>query len=114
MSIISDLVTALERLEIPVETGHFSGKPPDEYIVITPLIDSLELYADNMAQAELEEARLSLFSKNNYISLKNRLTRILLEAGFTITERRYLGFEDDTKYHHYVIDIMKEYEMEGI
>lgn len=114
MSILSDLVNTIKTLNIPIETGYFSDKPPSEYIVLTPLIDSFELYADNGPLNQVEELRISLFTKNNYINLKNQLARILLGAGFIITDRRYLGFEDDTKYHHYVIDVMKEYEMEGI
>ena len=114
MSILSDLMIVLEPLGIPVETGYLSGIPPDEYLVLIPVVDGLELYADNMPQAQVEEVRLSLFTKNNYIKLKNQLTRIFLEAGFSITERRYVGFEEDTKYHHYAIDVMKEYEMEVI
>jgi hypothetical protein len=36
-----------------------------------------------------------------------------LKAGdITITDRQYVGFENDTKFHHYAIDVMKEYEME--
>ena len=82
--------------------------------MITPLVDSLEYYADNLPNAQIEEVRLSVFTKNNYLNLRNQLTRLLLGAGFSITERRYIGFEDDTKYHHYAIDVMKEYEMEVI
>jgi len=112
MSILTELNTLLESIGLPIETGIFSEIPPDEYLVITPLVDSLELYADNLPQAQTEEIRLSLFTKNNYIPLRNRLTKLLLEVGFSITERRYIEFEKDTKYHHYAIDVMKEYEME--
>jgi hypothetical protein len=59
------------------------------------------------------EVRISLFSKSNYIKQKNQLVGLLLQADFTITDRRYLGFEYDTSYHHYAIDVAKDYEMEG-
>lgn len=110
MSILKEINTLLGSFDIPIETGYFSGTPPDEYIVITPMVDTFGIFADNLPQAETQEIRLSLFSKNNYILRKNQLTRLLLEAGFTITDRRYIGFEDDTKYHHYVIDVASEYE----
>lgn len=45
--------------------------------------------------------------------LKNQLVGLLLQADFTITDRRYLGYEYDTAYHHYVIDVAKDYKMEG-
>jgi hypothetical protein len=114
MSVLSELNILLGTLDIPIETGILSEVPPDEYLVITPMSDILDLYADNRPLAQLEEARLSLFTKSNYINRRNQLTRLLLGAGFSITDRRYIGFEEDTKYHHYAIDVMMEYEMEVI
>ncbi len=112
MNILSELNSLLENLKIPFETGHYSGIPPNEYIVIIPMTDSFELYADNTPQNEVQEARLSLYSKSNYYKLRNRLTKALLKADFTITDRRYIGFEADEKLHHYVIDVLKQYELE--
>ncbi|MGM0792434.1 MAG: hypothetical protein ACQEUD_20235 [Bacillota bacterium] len=112
MSLLKDLNSLLEPIGIPIETGVFSGKPPEEYIVITPMSDRLDFYADNQANSVIEEARLSLFSKKNYQSLKKEVTKALLKGEMTITDRQYIGFENDTKYHHYAIDVMKEYEME--
>ena len=114
MNILSELNSSIEGIGLPIETGSFSDAPPDEYLVITPLLDRLEHFADNLPNAQTEEVRLSLFTKGNYIVLRNQLTNLLLKTGFSITERRYIGFEEDTKYHHYAIDVMKEYEMEVI
>ena len=111
MSILSELNSLLDVLGIPVATGVFSGVPPDEYLVITPLADTFEVFADNRPRNEVQEARLSLFSKGNYLALKNQLVKALLDADFTITDRRYIGHEDDTDYHHYAIDVAKEYEV---
>ena len=47
MSLLSDLQTIAEHCGVSVETGVFSGKAPDTYLVITPLSDSFELHADN-------------------------------------------------------------------
>lgn len=112
MSLLKELVELFEPIGVPIETGIFSKKPPEEYIVITPMSDRLDFYADNKAQSVIEEARLSLFTKKNYQSLKKQLTKSLLVGEITITDRQYIGFEDDTKYHHYAIDVLKEYEME--
>lgn len=112
MSILHDLISILAGTGIPIETGVFSGVPPDEYLVITPMADTYGIFADNLPQAETQEARLSLFSKGNYISRKNEIVRRLLQTGLIITDRRYLGYEADTGYHHYAIDTAKEYEME--
>jgi hypothetical protein len=111
MSILEALNTLIGGLGIPVETGIFSEKAPDEYIVITPMSDTFEVFADNLPQYETQEARLSLYSKGNYMQRKRQIVKALLVAGITVTERRYIGYEDDTGYHHYAIDAAKEYEM---
>ena len=111
MNLLTELNAILETLGVPVETGVFSGKAPDEYIVIIPLADTFELHADNQPQAETQEARLSLFSIGNYLKRKNEIVRALLAADYTITSRLYVGHEDDTKYHLYNVDVSKHYEL---
>ena len=111
MSILSELNTLISPL-LSVETGVFSGVPPNEYVVLTPLSDTFAVYGDNRPLADIHEVRVSLFSKNNYLQRKNQLVRMLLQADFVITDRRYIGHEDDTGYHHYAIDVAKFYELE--
>ncbi|MEG2842900.1 MAG: hypothetical protein RR900_05400, partial [Ruthenibacterium sp.] len=77
-----------------------------------PLADTFLLHADNMPNGETQEARLSLFCKGNYNAVKNKIVRAALCADFTITDRRYIGYEGDTGYHHYAIDVAKLYELE--
>lgn len=112
MSLLEDLNTCLLPLEIPIETGVFSESPPDEYLVITPLVDSFGLHADNAPLYDVQEARLSLFTKGSYTKRKNAIIRALLGADFYISDRRYIGHEDDTGFHHYAIDVAKHYGME--
>jgi hypothetical protein len=112
MSILSELNTLVNAVPLPVETGVFSGKAPDEYVVILPLSDVFEVHADNRPGYEVQEARLSLFSKANYRQRKRQITNALLNADFIVTERRYIGHEDDTGYHHYAIDEAKNYGLE--
>ena len=107
MNLLSELNALLTDCGIPVETGVFSDKAPDAYIVLTPLSDSFELHADNAPGCETQEARLSLYSKDSYTKVKNAIVRTLLGADFYITDRRYIGFETDTGYHHYAIDVAK-------
>ena len=111
MSILSVLNTILTPI-LPVETGVFSGVPPDEYLVLTPMTDEFALFGDNNPLFDISEVRISLFSKGNYLQRKRQITALLLGAEFTITDRRYIGHEDDTGYHHYAIDVAKQYEME--
>lgn len=63
MSILSDLNEVLEPLHIPIETGVFSGVPPDEYLVFIPLTDMFESAADNRPGFDVQEVRISLFSR---------------------------------------------------
>ena len=112
LSLLSEIKAAVTGCGLPVETGVFSGEPPEEYVVVTPLADTYELHADNLPGYEAQEARLSLFSKGNYLMRKGQLSNALLAADFVITDRRYIGHEDDTGYHHYAIDVAKLYGLE--
>ena len=112
MSLLSDLKTTITSLKIPVETGVFTDKAPDEYIVLIPLNDDFDLHADNQPGVDVQSVRISLYTKGNYTVLMSRVVNALLKAELTITDRQYLGFEYDTKYHHYNIDVENCYEME--
>ena len=112
MTLLEDLNRCLAPLGIPIETGVFSEAPPEEYLVITPLADSFGLCGDNAPLYDVQEARLSLFVKGSYTKRKNEIIRALLGADFYITDRRYIGHEDDTGFHHYAIDVAKSYSWE--
>ena len=114
MNILQELNDLLDSLGIKVETAVFSDAAPDEYVVITPLTDTFEFFADNCPEYETQEARLSLFSKANYLNMKTSVLRALLAADFTVTDRQYIAHEDDTGYHHYAIDTAKLYSMYDI
>lgn len=111
MSILSDLQSVLEPLGIPLETGIFSDNAPSEYIVIVPMSDVFGLYADNAAEIDVQEVRISLYSKGNYTKAKNAIVRALLADEFTITARQYIGYETETGYYHYNVDVAKPYEL---
>jgi hypothetical protein len=108
MSILSELNSLISPV-VPVETGVFSGAPPDEYSVLTPLTDVFDVFANNVPVADIQSVRISIYSKKNYLKLRNQLVSLILQAGFIITGRQYIGYESDTAYHHYVIDVEKYY-----
>lgn len=112
MNVLLEINMLFSTLNIPLETGVFSGSPPDEYLVLTPLTDSFAVFGDNKPKYDVQEVRISLFSKNNYIARKNQLVKLLLQADFVITDRRYIGHENDTGFHHFGIDVAKHYEIE--
>lgn len=112
MNILEDLKSICDALKVPVETGAFTSKAPDTYIVLVPLNDSFPLSGDDYPLTDEQAVRISLFSKKNYISLKNKLTTRLLGESFYITDRRYNGYEAGTGYHQYTIDVAKLYDLQ--
>ena len=112
MSLLADLKSIADQIGLPVETGVFTEIAPTEYLVLTPLTDTFDIHADNDPGVDVQEVRISLFAKGSYTKQKNNLTRAILAADLTITERRYVGHDDDTGYHNYAIDVAHYYEME--
>lgn len=112
MNILKELTSLCESIEIPVETGVFSGKAPDKYVVLVPLNDSFPFNADNEPQLDYQEVRISIFTKKNYIKLKNKFITRLLGDDFYITDRRFNGYETGTGYYQYTIDVAKQYDIE--
>jgi len=113
MNILEETTALIAALGIPAETGVFTDTAPETYIVVTPLADTYQLFSDDRPGWETQEARLSLYSRGNYLTIKKEVLTSLFAAGFTVTQRLYIGHEDDTGYHHYAIDIAKLYPAEG-
>lgn len=105
MSILSKVTELVNSANIPVQTGVFEEPAPDLYAVLIPLMDNFEFFSDDRPGADVEEIRVEIFSKGNYRTVKKALESAFLEEGLYITERRYIGFETDTGYHHYSIDV---------
>ncbi len=112
MSILTDINAVMDELGIQVETGVFTRNAPERYVTIIPMIDTFEIYADNKPLQDVQEVRLSIYTKGNYTALKNKIVRKLLGMEFTITDRYYVGYEEDTGYHHYNVDVANYYSME--
>lgn len=112
MSVLADLQTTLGELEIPIETGVFTDKAPDQYMVVVPMTDTFALHADNTPSGETQEARISIYTQGSYTTEKNAVVKALLRDDYTITDRQYIGYETETGYHHYNVDVAKYYEME--
>lgn len=109
-NILLDITKLMQDIEMPCETGAYTNKAPNQYVVITPIYDDLELYGDDKPTCIIEEARISLFTKGNYLKAKNKILHKLIDDDFTVTDAHYIEFEEDTKYHHYNIDVEKHYE----
>ena len=53
MSLLSEIHDILRPVGIPVETGVFSDKAPDEYIVVVPLTENYDYFADNQPVVDI-------------------------------------------------------------
>nr|WP_076388592.1 hypothetical protein [Vaginimicrobium propionicum] len=95
-----------KQLRLSYAVSCYTDSPaPDTYLVFTPLTDSFEVFADNTPGIEVEEVRIALFTKTNYLALRDQITKALISARLVITGRRYIGYEADTGFHHYSIDV---------
>ena len=104
-TLLETLTRICKALSLPVSVGNHASTPaPDIFVVLTPLAETFELFAGNVPGAEVIEVRASVFTKTDYQPVAQALVAELLEAGVTVTGRRYVGFEDDTKYHHWAVD----------
>jgi len=111
-SLLSDLKWLIGGLGIPCETGVQSGKAPDTYTVLTPILDDYPVMGDDVPLDEVQEVRISLFTRGNYRALKQSIEKACIKAGLCITDRRYVGREDDTGYFHYAVDTANCYSLE--
>ena len=55
MSILAELTALVTGLGLPVETGVFSGKAPEEYVVLTPMVEDFALHCDNRPEYETQQ-----------------------------------------------------------
>ena len=62
MNLLTDIQTLLAPLSVPIETGFFTDEAPDTYLVVVPMIDNFDIYADNFPQVDVQEARISIYS----------------------------------------------------
>lgn len=112
MTILEELKSIIADLGYKVETGVFSEKAPSDYFVLTPLDDSFPISADNIPLTDLCSVRITFYTQKNYLKIIKKLIRELFKNDFTITSRRFGGFDTGTNYYQYTIDVEKNYEME--
>jgi len=110
MDILTDLNAVLTVVNVPFEIGYFGEEPPDEFVVIIPQADEF-IYGDNTPNMDIRKVRLGVFSKMHPYTLRDNIVKELLAADFYIADRKYIGFEFETKYHQMLVDVEKGYEM---
>jgi hypothetical protein len=107
VNIITDIDTALASVGLTVATGMYEGNDLN-YIVITPLTERNEDISDDSELTETADADVNLYYVGDYQTTKNTIVSSLKSAGFFIADRRYIGYEPETKQHHYVVTVEKK------
>ena len=116
MSILKTAKSICDGLNIPVMAGEYMPPTGEDaplvYVVLTPILDELVMFADDVPHAEIQSVRIALFTKTNYTKTRKAIRDALLLAGVTITDMRFIELERDTGYYHYAIDAESIVKME--
>lgn len=112
---MTELLEILKERLSPIVGGNIhtidatdTTKPP--YIVLTPIDDSYSFHADDTPQSWTEDVLISIYTVENYRELAEDVCKACIDAGCTITERRFIERESKTKYFHYAVTVEKEFE----
>ena len=107
MSLNSRIIKALEPMKLKVTVSEYpvndeKGKPqqPNTFLVIIPGTDDFPVCSDDRPIVETDKVEMALYCKGNYLKRRDEITTRLLDADITITSRKYMEFEKETKYHH--------------
>ena len=104
-SINKQVIAALTELKLPIDVSVTKSKGADAFLVINPQYDTPKQYADDVPQTLVQEIELALYKRGNYLELKDKIMKYLITAGITVSDGRYIEYETDTKYHHYVFEL---------
>lgn len=112
MTLNERIITALVPLGISVDVTEHTPDGAERFCVIIPASDNFECCADDRPISGTETAELALYCKGNYLAFRDETLKLLVGAGITVTDARYLEFENDTKYHHCIFDVaaVRNYE----
>lgn len=111
MSIYEMIIKSLKPLDIHVSQNQNRGKAKETYVTMIPLYDTYKVFSDNKPRIEVTGVQLAVFTKGNYLKTVKKISKALIEDDFTITNKKYIEFEEDTKLHHYVIDVEMEFSV---
>ena len=75
--------------------------------------DTFDVHSDNCPQYEIQEGRFRYLAKRT-IKYERISLSVRSWMQTSVTDRRYIGHEDDTDYHHYAIDVAKEYKLQEV
>ena len=80
MSISQHIINTLKPLNIPVTLIENPVKAANKYVVLIPLSDNFEVFANNRPTIEVNEMELAIYVKGNYLDFVSQIVRLLLQA----------------------------------
>lgn len=105
MTILEILNGIFDSRGITMQVGMDIGNEEKEvYAVLTPLSDAFSQFADDEPTHEINAVRISLYTKSDYTTIVTAVVSDMLAAGLTITDKRFIEYEKNTKFYHYNID----------
>lgn len=105
MTLNERIITALAPLDISVTVTEHTPDGAERFCVIIPEQDGFECCGDDRPISGTEQVELALYCQGNYLAYRDEVLKLLVGAGITVASGRYLGFEEDTKYHHYIYKV---------
>ena len=106
MTLNERIIAALAPLKISVTVVEHTPDGAEQFCVIIPASDSFECCGDDRPFSGTESAELALYCKGNYLAFRDEVLKLLVGAGLTVKGGRYLEYENDTEYHHYIYEIV--------
>lgn len=107
MTLNEQIDKALKPLEITVSViEHPVDGTSDRFCVIVPENDNFECCGDDAPISGTENAELALYCRGDYLAFRDEVLKLLVGSGLTVTGGRYLEYEKDTEYHHYIFEVV--------
>lgn len=111
MNINPKIISALDGIGRPISPIVHNGTE-DEYIVFYTYAEVPEMFADDECIEEGTYGTVTIYSKGNYKALAKDVKNRLKQAGFIVRSAGPEGYEADTGYYSWPIEIYIE-GMEG-
>ena len=101
------IIKSVTTLGIPCFLGHYKGDSIP-YATYETILERNEEFADNESECEGAYLRLHVFTKENFLMMKEKIKEGLKEQGFFGITYGPETYEDDTELYHLIFDFIAE------
>lgn len=64
--------------------------------------------SDNIQNLYETRIRLTIYTENDFLELKDRLQTLLKDSGFIVNDSGYSGRDNETKLNYFTLELIKE------